>query len=59
MGSALTIAVASGATASPAPAATTSASANLIAAEAAGSAHASQPAAHRRELGLHATPARP
>ncbi|MEZ0107681.1 hypothetical protein ABH920_001673 [Catenulispora sp. EB89] len=44
LGSALAVAGASGATASPAPAATSSASANLIAAEAAGSAHASQPA---------------
>ncbi|MEY9893615.1 hypothetical protein ABIA31_007295 [Catenulispora sp. MAP5-51] len=51
LGSALTVAVASGATASPAPAATTSASVNLIAAEAAGSAHAAQPAASAENQG--------
>jgi hypothetical protein len=45
LGGALTIAVASGATASPAPAATSSAVTTMIAAEAAGSAHATQPAA--------------
>ena len=51
LGSALTLAVASGATASPAPAATASASTNLIAAVAAGSAHASQPAATAENTG--------
>jgi subtilase family serine protease len=59
LGSALTIAVAPGATAAPAPAAvTSSASVNLIAAEAAGSAHATQPAATAANQGSsHACPA--
>jgi len=51
LGSALTIAVASGATASPAPAATPSALTTMITAEAAGSANATQPAATTENQG--------
>jgi subtilase family serine protease len=59
LGSALTIAAASGATASPAPSAVTSSAAvSMMAAEAAGSAHATQPAATAGNQGAsHACPA--